>query len=358
MAAEPVTLWYTRCGVPTAFGAAIQAGAYAPGGAAALEGARLLALQDSPDPAVHQSHFTHAQPDSFRHGSAFPAIWAQAAGAETRILGISLMRGAQTLLSRPGSGIRTPADLRGRRLLVPCRPAEPIDYLRANTLRLYGLALASAGLTLAEVELVERVIERPFIADRPTPKRAGEAAPGWVRPRAGKWADSVPALLAGEVDVITSGGSIGAPALLHEELLGFHVVFDADWIADDVERANNSTVLVFAVKEALLRRRPDLVGQILDGALEAEALAAADPATFARYIGREQQVAEEFVLRAHGAEGLAAAVRIGFEPRAVAALEAAVDYLDRLRLTPRRIDVAAWLAPEPLAAARARRASR
>ncbi len=348
----PVSLWYTRCGVPTGFGVAVQSGLlrneFADGAAS------LTALQDSPDPAVHQSHFTHSQPDSFRHGSAFPAIWAQANGADTRVLGLSIMRGAQTLLARPDSSIRTSADLRGKRLLVPRRPFEPIDYLYANTLRLYEIALRQAGLTLDDVEMVEQVIDRPFIVDRRTPGQASPADPahsGSRRAKPGAWSDTVPPLLRGEVDVITSGGSIGAPPLLLEDLLGLQVVFDADWIDDEVARANNSTVLVFAAKADLVRRRPDLVRRVLTRVLQAEAEGARDPEELARHVAREQFASEHLVRKAHGGS-LVPSLRIDFDPIKVAALESLVAYLHRLGLIDRPLDVPSWLDPAPLASAR------
>lgn len=345
---EQTTLWYTRCGVPTSFGTALQRGLlqreFKDDGAA-----QFRALQSSPDPAVHQSHFTHSQPDSFRHGSIYPAIWAQATGADTRLLGLTFLRGAQLLLSAPDSPVRTPADLKGRRLLVLRRPHEAFDYHHANTIRLYEIALKAAGLTLRDVQLVERVIDRPFIGDRPTPELIGSGRAGSA-PGA-RLADTVVPLLRGEVDIITSGGGIGAPALQHLHLLGLQPVFDINSVEDELERVNNSTLLVFAVKNDLLTRRADLVLRVLRRVDEAERLARSDPDGVIRDLADEQLVSEYLVRRAHGPE-LADSLHLDFAPAKIAALRSQVDYLFERQLIPRQIDIDAWLAPESLAVAR------
>lgn len=349
----PVALWYTRCGVPTSFGVAVQRGLFEREFADGA--ATLTALQDSSDPQVLQSHFTHAHDNLFRHGSNYPAIWAQANGANTRVLGLSFLRGAQTLLALPGSGIRGPADLKGKRLLVPRRPHEPLDHTWANTLRFYEVALQSAGLTFDDVQLVERPVERAFIADRRTPdvKGAIPAGPAAFRAKrkAGQWHESVFPLIRGEVDVITSGGGIGASSLQYEYLLGLDVVFDLDWLDDDAQRANLSTPLVFAVKADLLETHPELVARVLHRTLEVEDEARRDPAALIRHIAHEQFVPEYLVRQAYG-DALGLNFELDFAPAKIAALRSQVAFLRRIGVIGREIDVDAWLAPEPLAQAR------
>lgn len=352
-------LWYTRCGVPTSFGVAIGRGLYREefGDGSAV----LRAIQESADPVVHQSHFTHSQPNSFRHGSNYPAVWAQANGADTKVLGLTFLKGAQTILALPDSGIRTPADLKGKRILLTRRPHEPLDHSWANNLRFFEVALKSAGLTFDDVEIVEHVIERSFIEDRRTPEiesGALESKASFVR-KAGQsrgGSQGLWPLLKGEVDAIASGGSIGAGPEQIRQLLDLHVVFDLDSIEDDVARANLSTPLVFAVKADLLRERPDLVERVLYRAVQAEAEAFENPEEALRYVAREQFASEHAVRQAYGPD-LSRIFNIDFDPRKIEALKSQVAFLHRIGVIERPIEIDSWLVPEPLAAARERYAA-
>jgi len=348
-----VDLWYTRCGVPTSFGVAIGRGLYREEFADGA--ATLRAIQESADPEVHRSHFTHSQPNSFRHGSNTPALWAQSIGADTKVLGLTTLRGAQTLLARPDSDINGPADLKGKRILLTRRPHEALDHSWANNLRFFEVALNSAGLTLDDVEVVEQVIGRSFIEDRRTPEiESGAIKTGATFARGAKSArnDSLWPLLNGEVDVIASGGGIGASSEQIQQLLGLKVVFDLNTIADESARANLSTPLVFAVKAALLEDRPDLVERVLYRAVQAEADAFADPETALRYVAREQFASEDAVRRAY--PDLTQIFNIDFAPEKIAALRTHHDFLRRIGVLKSDVDIDTWFAPEPLARVRAR----
>src|SRR5471032_1870261 len=103
-------LWYTRCPAPTPFGIAIQQGWLQD--EFRNDGIDIQALQDSSDPVIRQSHFTHSQAHSFRQGGNIPALWARAQGADTRVIGLSWVDEFQGLVALPSSGIEDPADLR------------------------------------------------------------------------------------------------------------------------------------------------------------------------------------------------------------------------------------------------------
>ncbi len=100
--------WYTRCGVPTPTGIAVQLGWIEE--EFAKDGIKLDSVLDNADPDVRESHYDHKLDNSFRQGGSIPAIWARAAGRDTRLL--------------PDSKIRSVKDLKGRRLGVPTRPRE------------------------------------------------------------------------------------------------------------------------------------------------------------------------------------------------------------------------------------------
>lgn len=356
--ASSTDVWYTRCQVPTGFSLALQAGLFAedfPAGGKP----RLLALQDAADASVAQSHFTHSQARSIRHGSSYPAIWAYLNGADTRVVAMSSLRGAQTVLTLPDSPIATPADLKGKRLLVVRRPHEPIDYLYAVTLRIYEAALASAGLGLDDVTLVEHIIDRPFVSDRVTTRYGtpghgdDTASAGSRAPAYGLWRDLVYPLLSHEVDAITSGGGIGAASLQFEFLLGLRPIFDLSSLPSELARANNSTPLVFAVKSDLLDSDPDLVVRMLMRVLQAEQRAREMPEEAIRCIAREQSVPETLVARAYGPH-LLSNLRIGIDAAQLEALQSQIDFLHAHGITKRRFDVHDWVVADYLEQARAR----
>ncbi len=105
------TLWYTRCPVPTGLGIALQQGWLE--AALRADGTSLRSLRESDQEAVRESHFDHTLQNSVRHGGNIPALWARAAGRETRVIGLSWSDETQLILTLPGSGIdggtRTPS---------------------------------------------------------------------------------------------------------------------------------------------------------------------------------------------------------------------------------------------------------
>lgn len=124
------TLWYTRCPVPTAFSAAVRLGwidaEFAP------DKIEVASLLRSPLRATRESHFAHTQANSFRHGGNIPPLWAFSEGNDVRLIALSWNDENQVVLARPDSDIRTVADLRGRKLAVPRRLHDSIDFWRAT----------------------------------------------------------------------------------------------------------------------------------------------------------------------------------------------------------------------------------
>ena len=127
------TLWYTRCPVPTAFSVAIRLGwiddEFAP------DKIEVASLLSSAARATRESHFAHTQPGSFRHGGNIPPLWAFSEGNDVRLIALSWNDEIQVVLARPDSDIRTVADLKGRKLGVPRRLHDSIDFWRATVLR-------------------------------------------------------------------------------------------------------------------------------------------------------------------------------------------------------------------------------
>ena len=158
------TLWYTRCPVPTGLGIALQQGWLE--AALRADGTSLRSLRESDQEAVRESHFDHTLQNSVRHGGNIPALWARAAGRETRVIGLSWSDETQLILTLPGSGILTVRDLKGRRFGLPLWAKAQIDFARAQALRGLENALSLEGLVdsetyhglYAEMEAVHRTL--------------------------------------------------------------------------------------------------------------------------------------------------------------------------------------------------------
>ena len=347
-AAAPCQSWFTRCPVPTTFGIALQMGLLEREfGDDPLVSFR--ALQESTDPTVLQSHYTHTQPNSLRHGGNIPALYAQASGADTKVIGLSFLRSSQAILVLPESGIRSVRDLRGRRLLVTRRKHEAIDHAYYSALRVYETALATEGLTLADVEIVEQTILSRYIDDRPRQKlRHGEPDSQPERRSGRSWRNTLFPLVRGEVDAISSGG---AAAALFVAQGGLDVVFDLRNLPL-AQQANNNSPLLFAVKSRFLNERPDLVARVLGRVLEAELFARDDPRGADGMLAKELSSGEA-PLRPTGAACSFEELELDFAPWKISALKAQADFLWAKKALPARVDVDSWLAPEPLQRAHA-----
>jgi ABC-type nitrate/sulfonate/bicarbonate transport system substrate-binding protein len=98
------TLWYTRCGVPTAVGIAVQLGWLEQEFAG--EGIAIASIRDAAERDVRQSHYDHSQQNSFRQGGSVPAIWARSTGRDTRLVGPGEADEAQASSRCPTPGSR------------------------------------------------------------------------------------------------------------------------------------------------------------------------------------------------------------------------------------------------------------
>lgn len=336
------TLWYTRCPVPTASGIAIQLGwidaEFDP------DGITVRSLASSPDREVRSAHYLLTRDDLFRHGGNTPPLVAASQGKDLRILGLSWTDTSQPVLVLAESDIRTAADLRGKRLALPRRVNDPIDFWNGTVARTYETVLRTAGLTLDDVELVDVPIERDFIEDA-KPNTTQHGALWGAHANASIQRDEAIALVRGEVDAIASEAAIGASLAA---TLRLRTVGDAGRLADPV---NNGVPLVLSVSGPLLDANPELVARWLARVLAAADWAAANEAETKRILAAEAGIAEDFVEDAYSPR-VHEQLGIDLNERAVAALRSQHDHLQRLGRLAQPFDVAALIDPAPLTAAR------
>ncbi|SHM84832.1 ABC transporter substrate-binding protein [Actinacidiphila paucisporea] len=328
----PDEIWFTRCPVPTATGIAADRGSLA--AEFAPDGIAVRSLRDAAGQAdsdgLPRSHFTHELTALFREGGNVPALWARSRGEATRLIALTWIEERQSILVRQDSDLRTPEQLRGRRLAVP-RHDIAIDFWRAMALHGHAGALRLAGLTLDDAELVE--------------------IPGV---RQGQWEGELAALRDGRVDAVYVKGAV---AVETARRYGAKVAVDLDSVPDRRSRINNGTPRPITVHQRLLDEHPDLVVRFLAVLLEAADWAADHPGDVARILGAETGAGPEGVAGAYR-DGTAGSLRLHLGQARLDLLAEQERFLFAQGFLPAPVDVAGWADHEPLRLAHELRAAR
>ncbi|MCF1490611.1 ABC transporter substrate-binding protein [Pseudomonas sp. AA27] len=324
-------LWFTRCPVPTASGIAYKLGWLQDEFAA--DGLPIDTLQEARQLGHH--HYDHQLPGLFREGGNLPALAARAAGAPTRLIGLTWIEEWQTILVRPDSDIRRPEDLRGKRLALPAwGDNRPGSIARAMSLHGYKGALASAGLGFDDVHLVEVALLDQF--DAGTPQLGLQRL----------WSGLDP-LVRGEVDAVYVKGAAAADAARR---LGLVVGIDLDVLPDPRHRINNGTPRPITVHQRLLDEHFDLVTRFLAQTLRAADWAAGNRDALNGILEDETRA---------GSQGVAEAYRGDFHttlapdlsPQRLAYLDTQKTFLNLHGFLERDFDLADWVDHRPLQAA-------
>lgn len=341
MNTTPTAVWYTRCPAPTPLSLAAQLGWIDETFAA--HGIGVRSIRDSRDPAVRQSHYTHALDWSFRQGGNIPPIWARSGGRETRVVGITTTDEFQAVIALPASGIRSGADLKGRRLGVPRKPAGgAVDFQQATALKGIVSALALSGLTARDVELVYLDTARAGFAEQ------GDNSFHGLKRRY-PYGDELLALARGEIAAFFVKGAEG---LLLASQIGAVVVAETGFHPDPKIRVNNGTPRPLTVDPLFLEERPDLVADLVRTVARVGAWAEANPDAAVRFIAREIGVSEQSVWAAGGPD-VHRHLHLTLADDEIAALAHFKDFLLEWGFVPADFDASAWIAPAPLAASRA-----
>ncbi len=334
------TIWFTRCPVPTATGLAYKLGwldsEFKP------DGIHIKTLQEvGGDLARH--HYDHQLATLVREGGNLLAIPAKAQGAPTRLVGLTWIDEAQAILVRPDSTIRSPAQLKGKRLALPAYRAADLaenrrgrSIARGMSLAGYKGVLASAGLTLDDVHLIEVSNERPT---------AGNS-----RENLGSLWGGLEPLINGEVDAIyVKGASSVDAARQHGAVVGI----DIDKLPERRFRVNNGTPRPITVHEDLIENHFDLLVRFLYQTLRAAEWAKTNLAGVQEILQGEARASSA---------GVAAAYRDGFHLTLAPDLSSERVELFRQQknfqliygILDRDFDFDAWIDHRPLEEARRR----
>lgn len=116
--------------------------------------AEIVLLQSLPK-EEHVKHTTQEAPLAFRDGGNVPPIWSHSRGTDTIVIGLSAILQSHAIIVAPDSAIRSPEDLRGKRLGLPARDTPVVNAMRAMALRGYLTVLNAYGIGRDEVEFID-----------------------------------------------------------------------------------------------------------------------------------------------------------------------------------------------------------
>ena len=335
-----IDFWFARCGGATASTVAIQNQFLQH--EFAQDGLRLASVQQAPDRETRDSHFDHRIPSMFREGGNIPPIWAKASGRDTVVIGITWVDEYQVIVTRPGSGIQTIADLKGRRLGIPNHEGSLIDFPRGMAVHGFVTALGLANLTPKDAEFIE--IRAEAVDHRERGKDA----------RRTSGAFPVQALLRGDVDAIYLKGSFGYNEVVRHQL---HEIVDLNSYSDPMVRINNGTPRPITVGREFLQEKPELVACYLAVLLRTANWAESHPSEVRRAIAAENQSLVSEVVVGYGND-----LHLRLTPKLseeyIVALEIQKNFLRDHGFLPNDFDVWGWIAHEPLVEAKKLVASR
>jgi ABC-type nitrate/sulfonate/bicarbonate transport system substrate-binding protein len=339
------TLWYTRCPAPTAASIAIRERWLEQ--EFARDGIAVKSLASAQDTRVHQSHYNHSQPNSFRFGGYVPPLVSASRGADLRVIGLSWPDRTAAVLALPDSDMRSPADLRGARLSVPRRRNDKIDWWRALVLAGYESALDVAGMLLDDVRLVEVSIERPYMADATVGQGTGQSLWG-ARSQFAVQREEIAALLRGEVDAIYSDAAMGE---IVKAAFGLVTVVDLT-AHEDTGNVSMAQPLVLTATGSLVEQRPDLVARWISRLLNANAWASEHEARVLQIIAQDTGLPEDFVHAAYSSR-IYRQLDVSLTPLRVKLLEEKCAELHRWGFLEQPLDVRALVDSGPLQQAQA-----
>jgi ABC-type nitrate/sulfonate/bicarbonate transport system substrate-binding protein len=331
-------LWYSRSAHPCPLGLAAQLGGFID--EFRDDPFRVFTVQESPDAAIRESHVDHHLPNFIRQGGNAPALWARSCGAKTRLIGLSWMDEFQGILTLPGSGIQSVADLAGRCLALPLSDSL-IDTARAEALHGFLIALRTQQLGPSDVKFSDLPVHRSSAS---TPNQ--KLPPGLF----GEYARQMGALLRREVDAVYVKGARGLQAARTAQA---HVVIDLRSHPDAKSRVHNGTPRPITVDEGLLKSHPEVVERFLARVLAAGEWASQHPSETVAYLARETRRSEELVVASYGPQ-VHQHLTTDLSTFAVDALIAHQRYLLEWGFIPRDFDIHQWIAPQPLLRAKER----
>ena len=203
-----------------------------------------------------QFHFSHKHPRLFRDGGNIPPIWAKSEGVNTKVTGMTWAEQGQVVMVSNDSAIKSVKQLKGKRLALPRRLPNLIDFRRARTKRAFIMSLKTHGLTEDDIRWVDIPIDIPDIVTetRPSDTTGWKLAPKTLFKIPQE--PEVDALRRGEVDAIFS--SNGNEIIL-EQTGAARILYDLNSYSDWKYKVNINYPYVTTVSGDLATEHPEIV---------------------------------------------------------------------------------------------------
>ncbi len=330
-------LSYTRCpGVPTISAIAHQLGLIEE----EFAGDRDLAPVYKSVGFSPQIEYGHDERFWLRNAGHAPAVWKRSKGVDCKVIGLAFLEGSYPVVALRSSGIRSVADLKGRRLAVVGRNDGAFDLMVNQQLKIYKTTLATAGLGLGDVSLVN-LTQRP-------------PAPGGARVDhlLDAFRERIALLEAGEVDA----AALMAIPPDAGDFPPLNILYDTRLNPDPLERVNPSVLRGLVASGPLLAERRDVVVRVLARLLEAAEWAKANPLGALRLVATDLNVPPERLATTY--ENVSQGVQLAFDEDRLGALRVQKAFMLEHGLIDQDFDLDSFVDASPLEDARALLAER
>ncbi len=337
---QPADIWYSVCPVPSALSISIARDTLAK----SFEGSGVTftSIRTHRDRDVREAHYDQRKENLFREGGNIPPLWAKSVGVNLRLIGLTWIEHFSSLVALKSSNIRTPADLRGKRIGLVNRPNDRIDYARATALRGSLIALKVAGVDRSAVSFVDINLTEPLVAAPPPPGVLSGSAfsSAGMRKRDGI---VLKALLEGHVDAIYLTSREADLA----ELLDARILYDAARALDPVDRVSNATPIAFTVRGELVEQRPGIVVGVLAEAIRTARWSSNNAAEANCFIARDAGITEDSV-GSRFSLGVASRLEPRLDAELLRYLDVQKNFLLEEGFIPNDFSIADFAAPEIL----------
>jgi sulfonate transport system substrate-binding protein len=283
-----------------------------------------------------KTEWSHEDRFWIRNAGHAPAVWGRAKGVDSRVVALAWLEGTYPVVALTSSGIRSTADLKGKRIGI-FKSNGVFDLGYAQQLKIYTTTLATAGLTLDDVELVALEREKfdpTAVRTKDTKKQAAQESAQDIAGR----------LERKEFDAIAvqSAAEVGSH-------VSVRIIYDTRQHPDPLARVQPSVLRGVVVSGPLLRERRDLVVRGLARLLQASDWAKAHPEKVAAKLAEGYDVYPETLTAKY--ENVSEGIQIDLSQQKVLALQVQKDFLIKHRLIEKDFDVEPWVDHGPLAEA-------
>lgn len=322
-------VWFTRCPVPTATSIGIRKGFLQD--AFAAHGYDFVSLRHSKNRNIRESHFTHNLEMSFRHGGNTPALFAKSEGADTYLLALNPIKQYQGILTLPDSGIKTLADLKGKKVALPWRKKDKIDFWRATQLQSLENLFKHHGFSISDIELVDIEVNHSYLDVFTEVADEEVDVPRLSRQHL---YESL-ALIRGEVDAML-GYSVWGVDL--RERLGLHEVVSNKLINAFEFSINNGYPETLTVSGDVVRNAPELIDVYFGGLEKSLEYAKNNSDAVCRILASEAGVAEFWI-----SEGTSTEVSYSLSNEYITALELRKNFLIKNGFLKNDFSIQDWI---------------